>query len=131
MTAEQAKEAYYLSVESMATINKNAASLMKKYECHGATDITGFGILGHARNLVQVQKEAVNYKIHSLPIIGGLEHINNQVMNFRLLDGFSAETSGGLLIMIPASNADAYRRELKERFGQNSWIVGEVIGGER
>ena len=52
-------------------------------------------------------------------------------MNFRLLEGFSAETSGCLLIMIPASNADEYRKELKERFGQNSWIVGEVESGDR
>jgi selenide,water dikinase len=32
----------------MAYLNKNAAKLMKKYKSHGATDITGFGILGHA-----------------------------------------------------------------------------------
>ena len=37
-----------MSVESMATLNKNAAFLMKKYDCHGSTDITGFGIKGHA-----------------------------------------------------------------------------------
>ena len=47
-TAERAKEAYFKSVESMAHINKNAATLMNKYGCHGATDITGFGIRGHA-----------------------------------------------------------------------------------
>jgi selenide,water dikinase len=45
---EDAEEAYFKSVESMATLNKNGASLMNKYECHGATDITGFGIKGHA-----------------------------------------------------------------------------------
>ncbi len=44
-------KAYYLSMESMATLNVNAARLMKKYNSHGATDITGFGILGHAQNL--------------------------------------------------------------------------------
>lgn len=53
-TAEKAKEIYFLSVESMATLNKNAAFLMKKHNCHGATDITGFGIKGHADNLVKV-----------------------------------------------------------------------------
>lgn len=37
----------------MATLNKYAASLMKKYDAHGSTDITGFGILGHAQNLVE------------------------------------------------------------------------------
>ena len=47
-TAERAKEVYYLAVESMSVLNKNAAALMRKYGCHGATDITGFGIRGHA-----------------------------------------------------------------------------------
>ena len=40
--------AYYLSVESMATLNYKSALLLRKYNSNGATDITGFGILGHA-----------------------------------------------------------------------------------
>ena len=54
ISEKDAKEAYFAAVESMSTLNKNAASLMKKYECHGATDITGFGIKGHAENIVAV-----------------------------------------------------------------------------
>lgn len=54
MTAERAKQAYYMAVESMATLNRNAAGLMYQHGCHGATDITGFGIRGHAQNLVDV-----------------------------------------------------------------------------
>ncbi len=34
---------------------------------HGATDVTGFGILGHMRNLVECQKNAVSFKLHTLP----------------------------------------------------------------
>ena len=34
---------------------------------HCATDVTGFGILGHARNLAKAQKGAVSFKLHSLP----------------------------------------------------------------
>jgi len=52
ISEEKAKEAYFMAVESMSTLNKNAATLMKKYQCHGSTDITGFGLLGHAENLV-------------------------------------------------------------------------------
>ena len=48
---ERAKESFYMAVESMSVLNKNAAKLMKEYECHGSTDITGFGIKGHALNL--------------------------------------------------------------------------------
>jgi len=40
-----------MAMESMATLNANAATLMCKYKSRGATDVTGFGILGHAENL--------------------------------------------------------------------------------
>lgn len=54
ISQEKAKEAYFMAVESMSTLNKNGAHLMRKYQCHGATDVTGFGLLGHAENLVTV-----------------------------------------------------------------------------
>ena len=60
-TNERAKEAYFMAVESMGTLNKNAATLMSRHGCHGATDITGFGIRGHAQNLCSVQGAAVDY----------------------------------------------------------------------
>ena len=34
---------------------------------HGATDVTGFGLLGHAQNLASAQKAPVSFKIHTLP----------------------------------------------------------------
>ena len=49
--SEKIDHAYYMAMESMATLNRNAARLMRKYASHGATDVTGFGILGHAENL--------------------------------------------------------------------------------
>jgi selenide,water dikinase len=48
VTEEEAKEAYYLAMESMAHLNRNTAKLMKKYKSNGGTDITGFGLMGHA-----------------------------------------------------------------------------------
>ena len=54
ISEEEAKEAYFLAMESMAHLNKDSAKLMKKYGSNGATDITGFGLLGHAQNLVNV-----------------------------------------------------------------------------
>lgn len=122
---DAAKEAYYLSVESMAHINMNAAHLMKKYDCHGATDVTGFGLKGHAKNLVEVQKEPIDYHIHSIPVIDRMHLINQHVFNFRLTEGYSAETSGGLFIMVPADVVEPFMKELEEEYGQKSWIVGE------
>jgi selenide,water dikinase len=97
-----------MAVESMATLNLGASSIMKKHGCHGATDITGFGIKGHAENLVAVQEMAVDYNIHSLPILDGMDIINKEIFNFRLLDGYSAETSGGLLIMVPPEKVSLF-----------------------
>jgi len=48
ITTEQIKNGYFLAMESMATLNKNTSVLLKRYKSHGATDVTGFGILGHA-----------------------------------------------------------------------------------
>ena len=70
-------------MESMAHLNMNSARLMMKYKSHGATDITGFGLLGHAQNLATVQKEELDMIIHSLPIIDKMELISKNVLNFK------------------------------------------------
>ena len=130
ISQDSAKDAYYLATESMGHLNKNAAELMQTYKCHGATDVTGFGIRGHADNLAQVQKEEVNFKIEALPIIDGMEKINNEVMDFKLLQGYSAETSGGLLIMVPPDKVFDYQSDLENTYGQKSWVIGELVPGK-
>ena len=83
---------------------------------HGATDVTGFGILGHLRNLASNQKQDVSFCLHSLPgmlyvwlyvymilsliVLGGMFTVAEAAaaaeggINFTLKEGFSAETSG-------------------------------------
>jgi selenide,water dikinase len=56
-------------MESMATLNKNAAELMLKYKSRGGTDITGFGLLGHTQNLASAQINDVDLVIENIPII--------------------------------------------------------------
>jgi selenide,water dikinase len=48
---------------------------MHKYNAHAATDVTGFGILGHAQNLARNQKNAVSFVIHNLPIIAKMPNV--------------------------------------------------------
>ena len=68
---------------------------MHKYNAHGATDVTGFGLLGHANALAKVQKNEVGFVIHNLPIIAKMAAISKACGNlFGLLQGTSAETSG-------------------------------------
>ena len=86
-------------MQCMARLNRNAACLMHKYDAHAATDVTGFGILGHASNLANNQKAEVSLVLHTLPILANMVKIYKACgVNFKLLDGFSAETSGKLFL---------------------------------
>jgi hypothetical protein len=56
---------------------------------------------------VKSQKGKVDFEIHTLPIIKNMVKVNKAIGNsFKLLDGYAAETSGGLLLCLPAENAD-------------------------
>ena len=71
------------------------AKLMHKYGAHGATDVTGFGIVGHASNLASAQTHAVDFVIHKLPVIRDMVAVAEACgIKFGLLQGYSAETSG-------------------------------------
>ena len=49
---EEIDVAFDLACKSMCRLNKIGARILSKYNSHGATDVTGFGILGHLNNLV-------------------------------------------------------------------------------
>lgn len=70
------------------------ACLMHKYKAHAATDVTGFGILGHAENLAKFQTSEVAFTIHNLPIIAHMAAVAKLCNMSRLLKGTSPETSG-------------------------------------
>lgn len=68
---------------------------MHKFQAHAATDVTGFGLLGHANNLAAQQRNEVAFVIHNLPIIAKMAAISKACGNlFNLVQGTSAETSG-------------------------------------
>lgn len=126
----QAKAAYDKAVASMTRLNRAAARLMHKHGAHGATDVTGFGILGHAQNLAKNQAAAVAFEIHTLPILAHMAAVNG-VIDFGLMRGTSSETSGGLLVALPERSAQAFCDELQSIDGAPAWIVGAVVAGER
>jgi len=128
VTPEEAGEAYQMAVELMSRLNRNAAILMHKYGAHACTDVTGFGILGHATNLAQNQEERVDFEITALPIINKMTEVYSLFPYFHLLEGYSAETSGGLLIALPAEAAEAFLQELQEIDKKPAWIIGRVVG---
>ncbi|VEL10754.1 unnamed protein product [Protopolystoma xenopodis] len=101
---------------------------MHKYGAHGCTDITGFGILGHAENLVRIQQSSVLFHIHTLPCLAGACQLSSLLDDrFKLFSGLSPETSGGLLVALPAKSAETFCRELTEIDGNPAWIIGEAL----
>lgn len=67
---------------------------MHKFSAHAATDVTGFGLLGHAQNLAESQTRKVNFIIHSLPVIGKMTAVARAMGNSKFLAGTTPETSG-------------------------------------
>lgn len=130
ITPDEAERCYEVAMESMARLNRTGARLMHKYHAHACTDVTGFGIMGHARNLAKNQKEAVQFEIHTLPIIRNMREVDEKVKIWKLMDGFSAETSGGLLIAMSEENASAFIKEIEEIDKCPAWIIGRVIKSE-
>lgn len=128
LNKDQAEDMMHAAVCSMARLNRHGGSIMVKHGAHAGTDVTGFGILGHAQNLMDNQADAVGVEIHTLPCIPGTAEVERSgVLDFGLLKGYSAETSGGLMICIGADDAEAYCRELEELDGEESWIIGNVV----
>lgn len=112
------------SVESMLTLNKLACETMLEFDAHGVTDVTGFGLIGHAREMAVasgVTLEIDSSSVRFLPgaiqyaqrgaLSGGLK--NNREFASEDVEGSSAvddllydpQTSGGLLISLPENDA--------------------------
>uniref|UniRef100_A0A8L8KGX1 Selenide, water dikinase n=1 Tax=Heligmosomoides polygyrus TaxID=6339 RepID=A0A8L8KGX1_HELPZ len=101
--------AYQQVTEQMTRLNRHAAKMLHKYHATASTDVTGFGILGHADNLARAQKAKIRFVIHTLPIIEYMDEIARKMPNqngFNLFSGTSAETSGGLLVALRPENAE-------------------------
>lgn len=132
VSPEEVERAYQEAMYNMALLNKPASTLMRKFNAHGCTDVTGFGILGHAKTLVEHQKNDVRFVIHNLPVITNMQNVAKTCGNtFQLLQGYSAETSGGLLIAFPREQAAAFCREMEKTTGHTAWIIGIVDRGQR
>jgi len=120
-----------MAMESMGTLNQTGAKLMQKYGSHGATDVTGFGLKGHTENLAAAQQNEVDLVIHSIPIFAGCEAKVDGMPDFKVRQGGSAETSGGILTMLPEGQARDFIKEAEQEYGQKAWMIGEVVSGTR
>lgn len=103
---------------------------MHTHGSHGATDVTGFGPLGEAKKLVESQKNEVGFVLHTLPCIKESIKVDAAFSN-GLAEGTSAETSGGLFIILPKDNAEAFLADIKAQEGWDSYVIGDVVAGPR
>ena len=145
---EATKEAMDAAIESMTSLNKYAAECCKKYDIHGCTDITGFGFLGHLHEMVDgklscrvyadqlpVFSEALEYADEFLLTAVAQQnrnHVGRHVqfdedISFAMQEVmFDPQSSGGLLIVLPADQADSLLADI-QALGVPSAIVGEMM----
>ncbi len=127
------------SVASMIALNRGACAAMLAFDVHGCTDVTGFGLLGHAREmaiasqvtieidprLVQFLPGAIDYARQGA-IPGGLH--NNRSFVSKCVEGtaddllYDPQTSGGLLISLPEADA-----AILERSFPAAYRIGRVV----
>jgi selenide, water dikinase len=137
-------------VELMATLNRSACEAMLASSAHACTDITGFGLLGHLRNMTVGSGLAATIHLSEVPFIeaaklyvaqgicpGGThanlrylkELVTFEVNNEAQLLLCDAQTSGGLLIALPEKDADALIRELTSRGTACAARIGTLHDG--
>jgi selenide,water dikinase len=139
------------AVRSMTTLNDGAMRAALRVGVSAATDVTGFGLLGHLGNMLEASKVAAEVYFDSLPILphvrslaargvvpGGternlaaLEHVQwdpdlSATDRYLCVD---SQTSGGLLLAVPYENEAALLAALREEQTPAAAVVGRIKGG--
>ncbi len=138
--------------EIMATLNRGAAEAMGETGVNACTDVTGFGLLGHALGMAKGSKVSIRIYAERVPVIPEARqfvsmgmipagsHLNERFCSKHLdiapsVDPLSvnifadAQTSGGLLISVPRAKCDDLVARLIERQTPCAEVVGEVLDG--
>jgi selenide, water dikinase len=113
------------AIKGMISSNKPVAEAMQKVPVHAATDVTGFGLKGHAANMAMLSK--VDIVINQLAVIRGTPALT-EILGYPLLQGEAKETAGGMLIAVAKEDADDLIGELDKREVKH-FEVGYVTKG--
>lgn len=146
------------AVDSMLRLNGPASRVFKWAGVRGCTDITGFGLLGHASEMAQASGTCLRIESDVVPLMeGALQYVRDKQVpggtgrnrDFLLSSSgseearvrikgsisrdlttllFDPQTSGGLFAAVPADRVDEVRAALGEQEVE-SWVVGEVVAG--
>jgi len=140
------------SIATMLTPGKYAAEAIAKFDVKGATDVTGFALLGHAWEMACASNVTIEIAAASVPLIAGAldlasaglltgadktnrEYVREQVEVTASNDPnlvklfYDPQTAGGLLLAIPAAQAEDLLAELRRNYPR-AQIIGRVIERE-
>ncbi len=144
------EESIEMVTNYMARLNKTASEVMQELGARACTDVTGFGLLGHAFEMIQGTGKGIIIHASSVPIFpeatsfaemglvpGGTYRnrdfrihqvdIDPDVSPYLLDILFDPQTSGGLLIAVPGEKAEKMVKKLKERGIDEAAIIGRVV----
>ena len=148
---EDVNEALWL----MKSLNSRAAAVMQRFGVKAATDITGFGLAGHALKMARAGNVTIEIGLDALPLIGNAYRLADEGCipgaAFRNLDfveedtyfaddldynlkmlAMDAQTSGGILMCVGEDIAAELVRTLRQEVNSSSAIIGKVMGkGEK
>ncbi len=143
-------EVFQAACASMIQLNDTGMKAMLEAGAHSATDVTGFGLAGHAYGMAQGSGTTLVLDLSRLPLIHGSERlarsghfrtrasatnaafvaddlrIEGKPDPVRLEFFYDAQTSGGLLISVPADRAEALVARAREGGAAATAVVGEV-----
>jgi selenide,water dikinase len=143
------EDVFRAAVAGMIQLNDGGRDAMLEVGVHSATDVTGFGLAGHAFEMAQGSGCTLVFELGRLPLIPGIEQLVRKPFYTRAsatnaayvagglrIEGkpdpirrdvfYDAQTSGGLLICVPADRAEALVEAAHKRGLPSACIVGEV-----
>ncbi len=148
----KADEADVLEVVNwMKRLNRTAGLLAVEFGLSGATDVTGFSLLGHALEMAAASGVAIHFDYAQIPFVSGARKYAEMftfpggASDNRLYFGphvefeasideaaqmllFDPQTSGGLLLGVPQEKLDSFQKRAEE-LEQPVWVIGEVRAG--
>ncbi len=136
------------AMEQMATLNKGACDAVFDLEVHGATDVTGFGLIGHSHEMAAGAGLTLTLEASQFPVAAGALELArggvysggskrgrsylgaNVLIGTGIADAlvavmFDAETSGGLLLAVPAKLASTVEKRLRDVGAPSAACIGE------
>lgn len=144
------KKAIKKLIEVTTTLNARAAEVMRSFHVHACTDVTGFGLAGHLLELARASKKEIVLWSHKVPVIPealdyaamglipagsyankyfceSLVEIDKSIPTLTLDMLFDAQTSGGLIISLPETEATDCWQKLQCEGVKEAAIIGQVV----